>query len=308
MQVINQLSAEELDQPFGLTIGNFDGVHKGHRDVLDYVGKKCHQSNSRLVVMSFNPHPQEILNPGNYFLINSMEEKRDLLDSCGVDFLCEVKFDRNFSTQTPEEFLKKYIFCNKNLTSLFLGHDFTFGANKTGGHKIAENFCLKNGVNFENLEKFEFDGERVSSSLVRELVQSGNVDKASELLGRHYFVSGRIEKGDGRGRKIGFPTANVGFSKNRIIPKRGVYATETKIGKLNYYSVTNIGVKPTFLEGAGLTVESHILDFDRDIYGELVQVHFHQKLRDEKKFDSVNDLIKQIARDVEKTREFFEKT
>ena len=101
---------------------------------------------------------------------------------------------------------------------MFLGHDFTFGANKTGGHRIAENFCLKNGVNFENLEKFEFDGERVSSSLVRELVQSGNVDKASELLGRHYFVSGRIEKGDGRGRKIGFPTANVGFSKNRIIP------------------------------------------------------------------------------------------
>ena len=307
MQVINNLSATELDQPFGLTIGNFDGVHRGHRQVLEYVRKKCHEQNARLVVMSFNPHPQEILNPGNYFLINSMEEKRDLLASCGVEFLCEIKFDRNFSTQSPQEFLENHIFCNKNLKSLFLGHDFTFGANKTGGHELAEKFCSKNNVNFENLEKFEFEGERVSSSLIRECVQSGDVDKATEFLGRNYFVSGRIEKGDGRGRKIGFPTANVGFEKNRIIPKTGVYATETKIGKLNYYSVTNIGVKPTFLEDGGLTVESHILDFDRDIYGELVEVQFHKKLRDEKKFDSVNDLIKQIATDVETTRKFFEK-
>jgi riboflavin kinase/FMN adenylyltransferase len=307
LQVITKLSAETLDQPFGLTIGNFDGVHRGHREVLDYVRKKCNEKKEKLVVMSFNPHPQEILNPGNYFLINSMEEKRCLLESCGVDYLCEIKFDRNFSTQSPQEFLENHIFSNKKLKSLFLGHDFTFGANKSGGHELAEDFCTKNQVSLENLEKFEFEGERVSSSLVRDCVQAGEVEKASEFLGRSYFISGRIEKGDGRGRKIGFPTANVGFEKNRIIPSTGVYATETRIGKLNYHSVTNIGVKPTFLEDGGLTVESHILDFDRDIYGELVQVHFLKKLRNEKKFDSVNDLIKQIGNDVQTTRDFFEK-
>lgn len=290
-----------------MTIGNFDGVHRGHREVLKYVKGKCHELDTKLVVMTFNPHPQEILNPGNYFLLNSVEEKRELLQSCGVDYLCEIKFDRNFSTLSPEDFLNDYIFCNDQLKCLFLGHDFAFGANKSGGHLQAMEVARKHNVIFEDLNKFEFDGERVSSSLIREKIRTGKILEANSFLGRDYFVTGRVVKGDGRGRQIGFPTANVGFAQNRVIPSNGVYATQTRIGKMNYLSVTNIGCKPTFLKDGGVTIESHLLDFDRDIYGEEIEVHFNQKIREEIKFDSVNALIQQIDKDVVTAREIFEK-
>lgn len=306
MQVVKSLNSSELDKPFALTIGNFDGVHKGHRKVLDYVKSKANELGLKLVVVTFNPHPQEILNPGNYFLLNSFPEKCELIKSCGADFLCEIKFDRNFSTLSPENFLKEYIFNNPNLKSIFLGHDFAFGANKSGGHDLAEKFAQKNNVVFEDLAKFTFAGERVSSSLIREKIKTGLISEANDFLGREYFITGRVVKGDGRGKQIGFPTANIGFEKNRVIPSNGVYATKTCISNMNYFSVTNIGVKPTFLDHAGVTIESHILDFDRDIYGEEIQVQFFKRIRDEKKFDSVNSLIKQIEEDVVATREFFE--
>lgn len=307
MQVLNTLASTILNEPFGLTIGNFDGVHRGHQEVLQFIKKKCESEGIKLVVMTFNPHPQEILNPNQYFLLNSAEEKRCLVEKTGADFLCELKFDRNFSTQTPEEFLEAHIFSNQKLKHLFLGHDFAFGANKAGGHELAKRFCESKNVIFENLEKFEFQGERVSSSLVRECVLNGKVSQAASFLGREYFISGRVVKGDGRGRQIGFPTANVGFEKNRVVPQTGVYATKTIIDGMLYHSVTNIGHKPTFIDDGGLTVESHILDFDRDIYGNMVQVHFVEKIRDEKKFASVNELIQQIDKDVISTRELFGK-
>lgn len=307
MQIINSLRQLPDENHYAVTIGNFDGVHLGHQQVLSFVKKHCQENGLKLVVLSFNPHPQEILNPGNYFLLNSVEEKRELLGENGVDFLCEIKFDRNFSTLSPEQFLNEHIFINMNLKKLFLGHDFAFGANKSGGHQVAEQLCEKNQVKVETLAKFEFENKRVSSSLVRKKILDGLVADAEEMLGRQFFISGQVIKGDGRGRKIGFPTANVMFAKNRVIPKLGVYITKTKIGKMTYQSVTNIGRKPTFIEDGAVTVESHILDFDRDIYGEKIQVSFVEHLRDEAKFNSVNDLIQQINKDVDKTREYFAK-
>ena len=219
--------------------------------------------------------------------------------------MCEIKFDRNFSTQSPDEFLSNHIFINTALKSLYLGHDFAFGANKAGSQDLAMDYCKRNQVEFEILPKFEHKGERVSSSLVRKCIMNGEIDVANQFLGRKFFLNGKIIKGDGRGRTIGFPTANIHYSKNRVLPDLGVYVTMSEIDGMSYQSVTNIGKKPTFGEFDQVTIESHLLDFDRDIYGETLKVDFYKRIRPEKKFASVNELMSQIQKDVDATKNFF---
>jgi riboflavin kinase/FMN adenylyltransferase len=289
--------------PVGLTIGNFDGVHVGHRQLLNKIKNECAEKGLSFVVVTFVPHPQKILQPEKErFLLNSYEKRRELLSELGVNYLVEMKFTRDFSTLPPEEFMKKYLFDYEGLRDFYLGYDFAFGANKQGGHDLAREFCRPLGIHVEIQPKFEVNGEVVSSTLIRDLIQHGKVDEAEKFLSRAFHLEGVVIKGEGRGKKIGYPTANIQVSPDLIVPENGVYVTRTRYQNMTYKSVTNIGHNPTFKEGRQLHIETNIFDFDSDIYGEKLEIEFLKKIRDEKKFPTVNDLIVQIKADVETAR------
>lgn len=288
-----------------VTIGNFDGVHLGHREFLGQIKKDCIHDHAKFVIVTFVPHPLKILKAHSGFLINTYQERRELLAGCGADYLLEIDFTRDFSTLKPEEFLTKYIFSFDGISKIYLGHDFAFGANKSGDFHVAQSFCEHKKTALKLQQEYKIASSSVSSTEVRNSILAGDMPKANELLGRNYFLSGRVIKGEGRGKKIGYPTANLGYDKELIIPAKGVYVTQVKIKDMTYNSVTNIGVNPTFNTGYDVHVESHLLDFTQDIYGDEIRVIFIKKLRDEKKFPSVNDLVEQITVDADLARDYF---
>lgn len=302
---LKELKENFNEDKIHVTIGNFDGVHLGHREFLSHIKKDSIQDHAKFVVVTFVPHPLQTLKAQSGFMLNTYAERRELLSECGVDYLLEINFTRDFSTLTPEQFLEKYIFSFDGISKIFLGHDFAFGANKSGDFHVAKTFCDNRKTSLILQKEFKVKNTSVSSTEVRNAIQMGDIPKATELLGRDYFLSGRVIKGEGRGKKIGFPTANLGYDKELIIPAKGVYVTQVKIKDMTYNSVTNIGVNPTFNTGYNIHVESHLLDFTHDIYGEEIRVSFIKKLRDEKKFPSVNDLVAQIESDVTQTRDYF---
>lgn len=289
----------------GLTIGNFDGVHIGHRQLLKKIKSDCLAKNLLFVVVTFVPHPQKILQPDKErFLINSYEQRRTLLKKLGVDVLVEMKFTRDFSTLKAEEFLSKYLLSYPNLKDFYLGYDFAFGANKEGDYDLVRSICHPRGVEVEIQPKYEFHGQVVSSSLIRERLMSGKIDEVDAILERPFHMEGVVVKGEGRGKKIGFPTANIQVSQDLLVPHKGVYVTRTIYNGMTFKSVTNIGNNPTFKDGNQIHIETNLFDFDTDIYGEMLDIQFLHKIRDEKKFPTVNDLISQIKADVDFAKEF----
>lgn len=289
----------------GLTIGNFDGVHIGHRQLLKKIKSDCLAKNLLFVVVTFVPHPQKILQPDKErFLINSYEQRRSLLKKLGVDILVEMKFTRDFSTLKAEDFLSKYLLSYPELKEFYLGYDFAFGANKEGDYDLVKSICKPHGVDVEIQPKFEFAGQVVSSSLIRERLLSGHIDEVEKILDRPFHLEGVVVKGEGRGKKIGFPTANIQVSQDLLVPHKGVYVTKTIYNGMTYKSVTNIGNNPTFKDGHQLHIETNLFDFDTDIYGENLDIQFLHKIRDEKKFPTVNDLINQIKADVEVAKNY----
>lgn len=307
MKISNRLSdafsAAGADE-FGLTIGNFDGVHLGHQELLHQIKTDCENQNYKFAVITFVPHPHQILQPEKKgFLINSYQQRRKYLEEIGVDLLVEIKFDRDFSTLSPESFLKTYIAPYPQIRKLYLGYDFAFGANKSGSHNIANELLQPLGIEVELQEVFQDNNGIVSSTLIREKLLEGEVVRASELLGRPFSLDGVVIKGEGRGKKIGYPTANIKVSEDQIIPAKGVYVTRTIYQGMTFNSVTNIGSNPTFNNSQSLNIETNLFDFNSDIYGEEIEVKFIQKIRDEKKFPTVNDLIKQISSDVKSAKE-----
>ena len=289
----------------GLTIGNFDGVHLGHRELLKKIKRDCKSKNLLFVVVTFIPHPQKILHPEKeHFLINSYEHRRNLLKSLGVDVLVEMGFTRDFSTLSPERFLLDQLLIYPELRDFYLGYDFAFGANKQGDFDLVKDLCRPLQIEVQIQPKFEFNGKVVSSSLIRDKVVTGKVDEVEELLARPFHLEGVVIKGEGRGKQIGFPTANIQVSSDLIVPQTGVYVTRTNRSGMTYNSITNIGKNPTFKDTNQIHVETHLFDFDIDIYGESLDIEFLLKLRDEKKFATVNDLIAQIKTDIIKAKEF----
>lgn len=298
------LTAADYGTPgIGLTIGNFDGVHVGHQQLLKKIKRDCEAKDLKFVVVTFVPHPQKILQPEkDRFLINSYDQRRQLLEAIGVDYLVEMKFTRDFSTLPPEEFLDKYLLSYSGLKNFYLGYDFAFGANKQGGFDLAKSLCQTRSVHVEIQSKFELDGIVVSSSRIRQKLSEGALTEADKLLGRPFHLEGVVVKGEGRGKKIGFPTANIQVSPDLIIPSNGVYITRTIYKEMTFQSVTNIGHNPTFKDSQVTHIETNLFDFDTDIYGETLEILFLGKIRDERKFPTVNDLISQIRADVEKAK------
>lgn len=303
MKIVNNLN--EINEKFSLTIGNFDGVHLGHQSVFKKIVAENKRNNLKICVMTFVPHPVQILSPRNNFLINSYLERRQLLRELGIDYLIEIDFNRDLSTMAPAEFMDIFILKNKYLESFYIGHDFAFGANKAGDHNFIKNYCNKNNINVVILDQLDSKDVAISSTSIRTLVNQGEVKLASQLLGRLFFISGRIIKGVGRGKQIGIPTANLDVNPQRIHPSSGVYATYVTVDSNRWEAVTNIGFNPTFNDEDQIHIESHLLDFDQDIYGKEIKLEFVNKLRKEIKFSSVNELVTQIKKDIETARSLF---
>jgi riboflavin kinase / FMN adenylyltransferase len=286
------------------TMGNFDGIHLGHQTLVRNTVEESQRLGYPSTVLTFEPHPLKVLAPERApSLILSYEDKMALLQSLGVDIVVAQRFDLQFASIAADEFVCRFLVDRLKIKKLWVGRDLRFGQGRKGG---TDNLLrLAPGAGFEVgvLDPILLDGIRISSSRIRQLVEEGRVDEVRPMLGRYHFVSGRIVTGHRRGQKLGFPTANIA-TETEVVPLNGIYATLIQVKNKQWLSVSSIGVNPTFGDGPR-TVESFILDFDGDIYGERVKLAFVQRIRDEKKFVLVKDLIGQMDEDVKRAKALF---
>ncbi len=278
-----------------LALGNFDGVHLGHQAVLQPVPASARARPARAVLVTFEPHPAEVLAPERRpRLLQTRRQKLAALEEAGVDAVLVLPFDLALAALSAEKFLERL--CTALIPrSIHVGAGFRFGRERQGDVALLRAIGARRGFAVEEVPPLEVDGARVSSSRIREAVLAGRVEVARGLLGRPYALEGRVVRGEGRGAMLAFPTANLAV-ENELPPLRGVYVTETVALALRWHSVTNVGVRPTF-DGSRLTVESHLIDYEGDLYGERVEACFLARLRDERRFPDPTALADQIARD-----------
>jgi riboflavin kinase/FMN adenylyltransferase len=279
-----------------VTIGNFDGIHLGHQALVNQTVDEARGRNAVSIVVTFDPHPLKVLAPVRApRLILTAQDKTELLRELGVDIVINQRFDDAFASVRAEDFVRRFIVGYLKTKKIFVGRDLRFGYAREGNLDLLASLGAKLGFEVSIVEPVLVNGARVSSSIIRVLVEEGRVHEARELLGRYHFISGTVIEGHRRGREIGFPTANV-ESRTEVLPSDGIYATLFCVDDVWWPSASSIGVNPTF--GAGpRTVETHIFDFDRSIYGRVIKLAFVKKIRDEKKFDDVAGLVTQIQDD-----------
>lgn len=301
--------SRRTDLPRGsvLTIGNFDGVHLGHREMLRRVVARAGELGAPSVVLTFDPHPTRVLHPQRApKMIQTMRQREEAIAELGVDALVVVPFTREFASMPAEEFVRDLLGRCLGAREVHVGSAFAFGCGKRGNVALLSRLGEEAGIHVVPLDVVSEGEEPVSSTRVRSLVEAGHVTEARRLLGRPYAMEGVIAKGDRMGRKIGFPTINL-RSENELYPRDGVYVTKVLLRSFErtFTCVTNIGRRPTVYEDYATTVESYILDFSSDVYGEPIRLSFFERLRDEKVFPSMIELTAQIRRDVESTRLWF---
>lgn len=280
------------------TIGNFDGFHSGHIFLLNRVKEISEKSGKKSLVITFEPHPKKILNPNNApCRITDLETKKELLNSRGIDYLYVINFNKKYANISPEEFIK-FLSENLNCKKLVVGHDWRFGANGEGDIELAKKFGEKYGFEIEVVPPIKVDNKRVSSTMIRNLLKEGKVEEVSKLLGRTYCIKGHIIPGNKIGRKIGFPTINI-KPPDDLCLKKGVYMGFVSFDSKLYPAVINYGKRPT-VDGKETLIEAHILG--EKIEGEVkeVKIFFKEFIREEKKFENVDELKKQIEEDVNK--------
>ncbi|MHB8232230.1 MAG: bifunctional riboflavin kinase/FAD synthetase [bacterium] len=281
-----------------ITIGSFDGIHLGHRKLMEYTKDSASELNSVSVVLTFHPHPLKVLHPEKKInLITTFEKKIELIEETGIDYLVYITFTPEFANMPAEDFIKNIIVRKLNPLKIIVGHDFGFGAKKSGNISLLEELSKELGFELTVVEPVIIDNEIVSSTLIRRLVITGRVCAVKRFLGRHYSVHGRVVKGSGRGKNLGFPTANI-IPEEELFPKDGVFVTQVRINDKFYDSVTNVGSNPTFNDIIR-RIETYIFDFDGDLYDREIEVFFVERLREEIKFDNINELKKRIKKDIE---------
>ena len=293
-----------------LSIGNFDGVHLAHKNICAKLQEKSQSEKLKSVILTFEPHPLSIVAPDRCpSLMTTLSEKIIRLENEGVDLMVVEPFTESLSDFSPEEFVMTYIVNGIKAKHVLVGYNFHFGKNRKGNIEYLETLGREFEFSVEVLDPFTFEEKVVSSTEIRKMLASGSVADASLLLGTRHSLEGLIEKGDGRGSGIGFPTANIS-SPSTLIPSNGVYACWAKVKSFSkdfLPTVLNIGNRPTF-DGQNVTIEAHIINWEGgDIYGEEIRLEFVEKIRNEMKFSSVEKLVDQIALDVKKTQTILEK-
>lgn len=302
MRVLNEI--ETLPGRTVVTIGNFDGVHLGHQSVLNETIRQAKALGAQSLAVTFDPHPVQVLYPERSLLrIFPTRDMVEQMSRLGLDVVVVQPFNLELAKTPPEIFLSEFIKKKLNPVAIVVGHDFTFGSKRSGHLGMLGSWCDTNNINLVVLPPFELEGARVSSQGLREFIGRGDVELANKWLGRPFYVEGEVEAGAGRGHRINTPTLNLALT-HRFAPSSGVYITETEWQNHRALSVSNVGVSPTFGPGLSQKLETHILDYSGNLYDQTVRVYFLRRLRDEKKFDSVDDLKQQIAKDVTAAREF----
>ena len=302
MQLIRGLHNLKKQSGCALTIGNFDGVHKGHQEIIKRLVEKAHELNMPSLVISFS------ITPESYFgrpkaRLSSFRDKHLFLKSMGVDKHLLICFNDSFSQTSATSFVENILVKKLKVRHCFIGDDFRFGKDRLGSYALLEKLSKPNNFITEKVERVSLENQRVSSSAVRRCLASGDFSMAEKLLGRAFVISGKVSHGDKKGRTIGFPTINVGIGR-RLSPVFGVFNVLVEMNKETCYGVCNVGKRPT-VGGEKTLLEVFIFDFNREIYGEHVTIVFKQKSREEMKFDSLEELKQQIAKDVELGKQYF---
>lgn len=298
MILITDLS--KIDKKFSgsiITLGNFDGLHLGHQELIRKIILRAKETGGLSMVVTFRPHPLKILAPEKCPpLISIYEEKIQLLEKLGIDVLVKIPFTLDFSAMEPRDFVKDILVDLLGAKEIFVGYNYRFGKGRKGNIQMLRDLGRELGFIVREVEQVSLNGEVISSTRIRQLLINGEVEHAAKLLGRPYALCGIVVKGDGRGRGLGFPTANI-VSKHSIIPSNGVYAVRLFVRDKFYNGIVNIGMRPTF-DAKSLAIEVHIFDFDEDIYGEELTVYFAGKIREERKFGNAEALVNQINADI----------
>lgn len=296
---------QELARPFArpvVTIGNFDGVHIGHQLLFSEVALRAHRSGGTSVAVTFDPHPLKILRPEGIRLISTIRQKIELIRIAGIDALVVIPFDRQFAQITAADFVENILCRTIGVQELVIGYDYAFGRGREGNIDFLRRQGEEKGFPVTVVEAHYEDGLPVSSSRIRQLVMEGRMQDVRRLLGRCYHIHGEVQRGRQRGRVLGFPTANLRLSEEDLCPRKGVYVTQVVCGGRLYGSISNIGHNPTFGEN-DLVAETHIFDFNDDIYGQPIRLNLLRHLRGEIKFSSAEALSMQISKDVEVARQ-----
>lgn len=297
------LSEVKHDPNTVLTVGSFDGVHAGHRSIIETVVEKAKRLNARSILVTFDPHPRDILNPGKdgVQLLTTLEERADILNELGIDQMVVIPFTRDFSLLTSTEFIRDIIHAKIGVGEFVIGYDHQFGRNREGTIDSLKKLSPELGFNVHVVQAHEVQQVTVSSTIVRrKLEQEGDIRLAKEFLGRCYTLKGTVIHGDKRGRLIGYPTANLKpVEKRKVIPKNGVYAVNVGVegDPVVKRGMMNIGVRPTFTNDMKQTIEVHIIHFDADIYGKVLKVDFLKRIRDEMPFKGIEELKLQLDKD-----------
>ncbi|MGE3955252.1 MAG: bifunctional riboflavin kinase/FAD synthetase [Vicinamibacterales bacterium] len=290
-----------------LALGNFDGVHRGHRKILERVRRVASERGATAVVMTFDPHPPRVVRPDKAPpLLMTKAQKLEALAGAGVQGTAIVRFTHELSQWDPETFVRTVLVEWLHVSEVWVGANFLFGRDRAGTFSLLRTLGARYGFNAEKIDPVRYKDFVVSSTRVRRLINEARVDEAGALLGHQYSIDGIVVRGEQRGRTIGFPTANVA-TENELLPPFGVYATTASIDGVVHPSVTNIGVRPTVDDSGRVSIETHVFDLDRDLYGVPIRVGFVQRLRDERAFESLDALKAQIQADCDRARVLFQR-
>ena len=290
-----------------LALGNFDGLHRGHTKIIERIRRGAVDRGGTTLVLTFDPHPPRIVRPDKApLLLMTLEQKIEGLAKAGVQGVAVVRFTHDLSRWDPETFVKTVLVDWLQVAEVWVGADFLFGRDRTGNFSLLRALGSQYGFRVEKIDSVRYKDFVVSSTRIRRLVAEGRVDEAGALLGHHFFIDGQVVRGAGRGREIGIPTANLSTT-NELVPPHGVYATTLTVAGVVHSSVTNIGTRPTFGDVKAPVIETHALDFNRDLYDRVVRLGFVQRLRDERRFPDVDALKAQIEADVRRARRLFDR-
>jgi len=293
-------------KPTGVGLGNFDGLHLGHMALIDTLINESDLHSLESVVYTFVKHPENIIRKKLFTpLITTLEKKIEILSKRGLDYVYFEKFDEKYSRIKPEDFVEGILVKKLKMKLAVAGYDYRFGYKGEGDINLLKELGKRHGFKVIVIPPVKLEDEIVSSTNIRKYIKKGDMHKAFLHLGRHYSIKGQVERGKGIGRTLGFPTANISPKSYLVLPKKGVYITKVKIEDCIYPSVTNVGNNPTFGGNSYISVETFIMDFNKDIYGKEIEVFFIEKIRNEKKFSTIEELIIEMKKDLLKARKYF---
>ena len=304
MKIVREFENYTENTPKVLSLGMFDGVHFGHISIINLLKSVAQENNLETAILTFWPHPRKVFNPNDEIkLLNTLNEKLNLLENANLDVVFLKSFDENFRNLTGEEFIRQILVQKLNVKHIIIGHDHVFGKNKSGNFELLQKLSKELYFVVQQLDAVKEGEFNISSTKIRNCLANGNIIGANKMLGYHYSVSGKVIDGKKLGRTIGYPTANIEVDELKLLPKKGAYIVEVYVKNKFYKGMLSIGTNPT-VNGDKLTVEVYILDFNEDIYGDEITVKFRDFLHEEIKFESLEKLIERLDEDKRLTKEF----